>query len=109
MHPQSTSAPKRAPHPIARSMPEADRITEAIREPYGYVRVSTILQRLKGYSLPKQLKAVAASAVADENPIALENRVCRTASATTRPPKRARTAAGRSTPTARSGCASSSR
>jgi DNA invertase Pin-like site-specific DNA recombinase len=61
------------PRTIARSVAEADPVAQAVREPYGYVRVSTILQRLKGYSLPKQLKAVAAAAVADENPIAPEN------------------------------------
>jgi DNA invertase Pin-like site-specific DNA recombinase len=73
MHSQSTSTPKRSFRAADRAMPQTHGIPEAIREAYGYVRVSTILQRLKGYSLPKQLKALSAAAVADENPIAPEN------------------------------------
>lgn len=40
-----------------------------ISEPYGYVRVSTIMQRIKGYSIPKQLRDIAEAAQRDGAPI----------------------------------------
>ena len=36
--------------------------TSPTGQPYGYVRVSTIMQRIKGYSIPKQLREIAEAA-----------------------------------------------
>ena len=72
MHPQSTP-PSRASRERRRPGHLDDATVRPApsehAEPYGYVRVSTIMQRLKGYSIPKQLRQIAEAAISDGAPI----------------------------------------